>query len=143
MRAHLDAMRARLAPLGRQVYFVDAPTSTAGDGTVVVPEAPYFVLWTSAGDPSQERSVVGETDSHDSLVNLTSVAATPEDVLLVQERAREALCPGARPTALAPGAVLTLFSAEQVRVDRDVVAPPLHRHPAYGVDVYRLISTPA
>ena len=133
MRAELTALRALLEPLGYPVLFVSAPSGTS---------MPYLIVSTSAGSPSEETSIRSEVDHWEAFVQVRAVAQNPESgVLRVQERVREVLCPDSLPLALdVPGrvATLVLFDSRPIDVDRDVTP-----HPAFGVDIYRLVSVPA
>jgi hypothetical protein len=128
----IDAIKALLAPLGYPVYYVDAPDH---------PAMPYVLLWGSSGVPSPEQAIAGPSDLTDSL-GVTTVAATPEAVLIVRARIRTVL-DGARPTVAGSLVWLNLTDSRPTAVDRDVTDPATNRHPAYGVDMYRLVSVPA
>lgn len=136
MIAHVAALKALLAPLGYPVHFTEAPAA---------PTMPYVLLWTSGGSPSLEASIVGETSTHDSSLGVTVVAGTPDGVLIVQERVRATLTPLGVGTLTVPGrlAWLRLMDSRPVAVDPAVTITATGKHPAYGVDMYRLVSTPA
>lgn len=140
MLAHVRAIKALLAPLGYDVYFGDAVKR--GTGGMVVPLTyPYLLLWTSAGLPGVEQAVDDVRLDIDGQVGVTAVATTADGVLIVQNRVRGVLAPGGRAVALTvPGraAWLRLLDSRPVDIDRAITA-----HPAFSVDVYRLISTPA
>lgn len=101
---------------------------------------PYVLLWTGTGRPPVEESVAGSTVFEDDL-GVTAVAALPLGVLSVQERARAALA--SVPADVVAGRRLSLsrYDSRPVQVDRDVTYST--GHPAYGVDMYRLVSVPA
>jgi hypothetical protein len=128
----IDAIKALLAPLGYPVYYVDAPDR---------PTMPYVLLWGSSGVPSSEQAIVGPGDLTD-LLGITTVAATPEAVLIVRSRVRTVL-DDSRPTSAGSLVWLNLADSRPTAVDRDVTDPTTNRHPAYGVDMYRLIAVPA
>lgn len=132
MLAHIAAVKALLAPLGYAVYYVDVPEA---------PTLPYVLLWGTGGTPGPERPLSGPTDLTDRL-GVTCVAGTPEGVLIVAARVRGVL-DGAEPTVTGRRAWLHLWDSRAVQVDRDVTFPGTNRHPAYGVDLYRLTSAPA
>lgn len=137
MKAHIAAITAVLEPLGWPVHFVDATGQTTPG---------YVLLWTGAGAPGTEVAVCGTLTDLDARVGITAVAGTPDGVLDMQAAIRAVLQPAGRPLALAvPGrrAVLRLTDSQDVQVDRDVVYPPANRNPSFGVDLYRLVSTPA
>lgn len=135
MRAEIDAVKALLSP--RTVYFVDVPAT---------PTYPYVLLWTSAGSPSLDQDVTGSFGDTDDMLGVTVAAATPEAALAASASARAALFPGDLPrvlTVTGRSATLTLTDSRPVAVDTDVTLTATGRHPAFAVDVCRLISTPA
>lgn len=144
-RAHWTALKAALEPLGYEVYFTDATTKNLPDGTREVPAPPYLVVWSDSGridSPDLADAHVGT----DARFGLTWVATSPEAALVVGERARNHLTPAGRGDLPGvPGERVWLLHEDTrgVQVDRDVVARDSNRHPAYGVDMFRLISTPA
>lgn len=136
MREHVTALKAALAPLGYPVHFVDV---------VGEPAYPYVLLWTSAGTPSTELPLCDTADIDDT-VGVTGVGLSPEAVLAVLSRVRGVLSPSGRPVPLTvPGraAWTRLRDSRTVQADRDVTVTGTNRHPFYGVDLYRLVSTPA
>lgn len=135
MKAHIDAMRACI-PSGYETFWVDVP------GT---PTYPYVLFWASSGNPGSEVPICGPMDDLEALVGVTVVAANPDAVLYMQGIVRDALSPGGRRTRLdvaGRSASLKLSDSRTVQVDRDVTLPGTNRHPAYGVDMYDLHSTP-
>lgn len=132
MIGEIDAVTALLAGLGHDVYFVDVPET---------PTYPYFVVWSSTGR-LEAPALDGEQTDLDDLLGVTAVAQTAESVLVISELARSVLEDAAPPV---PGRRmhLRLFDSRPVVVDRDVTIPPANRHPAVGVDLYRLTSIPA
>lgn len=133
MRAHIDAIMAMLAPLGHAVYFVDVPD---------LPAMPYILVWSSAGTPGREVPLCDERTDLDTQIGVTSVAATPLGALTLSASVR-ALLDGSEPVTPGRSARLDLADSRPVDVDRQVTIPGSDRHPAYGVDLYRLRSTPA
>lgn len=134
MIAELDAIKAAVTDAGLRVYFADAGLS---------PAYPYVLLWTGSGRPADEVSVARSGDFVDDL-GVTCVAGTPEGVLTVQAAVRDALAPFAAGVATSGRLVwLSLYDSRAVQVDRDVTITSSGKHPAYGVDMYRLTSVPA
>lgn len=137
MIEHVEALRAVLEPLGYPVPFVDASGTT---------EYPYLLVWGAFAVPGDEVALDDAQTDIDEPFGITSVAATPDAVLVVRRRVKEALTPGGRPGRLAVDGRAVWVRHEDARpvdVDRDVTLPHSTRHPAFGVDMYRLVSTPA
>lgn len=137
MLAHIDAIKAALAPLGWPVHFVTVPEA---------PTFPYVLLWSGSGDPAAEVPVCGPMDDLEAVVGVTAVAGTPEGALIVQKAVRAALSPGdARKPLPVSGrsASLARSGGQRVQVDRDVKIPGTDTSPAFAVDLYDLHSTPA
>jgi len=137
MRAHIDALKALLASLGRDVYYGAAPAS---------PALPYLLLWSSSGRPGVEVGIDGVRADIDDQIGLTAVAATPTAVLALQRSARAILSPAGAPLDVEVAgwdSVLTLDDSRPIAVDADVTIASSGAHPAYGVDMYRLRATPA
>jgi hypothetical protein len=135
VKATLAALRAALTAAGLANYFTDAGTS---------PTLPYVLLWTSNGTAPVEDSVATRGD-FEAVLGLTSVAGTPDGVLIVQDAARAALASFAAGSTAVAGHIvwLTLEDSRAVQIDTDVTVTATGKHPAYGVDMYRLTSTPA
>ena len=134
MKAHIDAISA-LVPY--PTYFVDVPSS---------PTYPYVLLWSSAGAPGREFVLAGVNEDIDEPIGVTAVAATPSGVLTMQKAIRAVLNPGGALLGLVvPGraASIRLYDSRPIDVDREVSIPSSNRHPALGVDMYRITSTPA
>lgn len=131
MKAHIDAIKALITPLGYAVHYVDVPTA---------PAFPYVLLWGSGGTRSGEEALCGSSDLTDRL-GVTCVATTPEAALTVLNRVRGAL-DDKHPTVTGRFVTLRLWDSRAVQVDRDVVMPGTNRHPAYAVDIYALTSVP-
>ena len=131
MKAHYAAIETALAAL-YTTYVVDVPDT---------PVLPYFVLWGPAGTLPEESTVAGQLSTDfDTDVYVTAVAGTAEGVLTMQAAARTAL---RSLTVTGHLVALTLTDSRPLMVDRDVILPNTDRHPVYGVDVYRLQSTPS
>jgi hypothetical protein len=131
----VSTIRAALTAAGLSNYFADAGSA---------PTLPYVLVWTGSGAPPIEDSVSPVGDFEASF-GVTSVAGTPDGVLIVQAAARAALASFASGSTAVAGRVvwLTLEDSRAVQVDTDVTVTATGKHPAYGVDAYRLVSTPA
>ena len=131
MKAHYAAIETALTAL-YTTYVVDVP---------VTPTLPYFVLWGPSGTLPEESTVVGQLSTDfDTDVYVTAVAGTAEGAFTMQAAARSALSSLSVAGHLV---AVTLSDSRPLMVDRDVILPNTDRHPVYGVDVYRLQSTPA
>jgi hypothetical protein len=128
MKAHIDAIRALLDPLGYPSYYVTVPAEPT--------TYPYVLVWSSSGTVPVEVPVSGSADLTDT-IGVTLVAENPDSVLIATARVRGVLN-GAHPAVTGRLTWLNLSDSQPVAVDRDV-KPPV----AYGVDTYRLVSTPA
>lgn len=134
MRTHLEAIKARLTDT--------APTFLVW----AVGESRYFVLTSPAWDPSREVPVCGATQSLDTEVRVKAVTGTPEGVLTMLDLVRDELSPGLRSTPLVVAgrsATVKFVRSEFVDVDDSTVITGTDRHPAVGVDTYRIVSEPA
>ena len=133
MKAHIDAIQARLAGGGVVSYFGDVPD---------LPVFPYVLLWSGAGRRRSE-TLCGTRDDLSDTLGVTMVAATAPGALIFSETVR-ALLDDWAPTV--PGRhcdELRSYDSQPVVVDRNITLPDTDRHPAYIVDLYRLSSTPA
>ena len=131
MKAHYAAIETALAAL-YTTYVVDVPDT---------PVLPYFVLWGPSGTLPEESTVVGQLSTDfDTDVYVTAVAGTAEGVFTMQAAARSALSSLSVAGHLV---AVTLSDSRPLMVDRDVILPNTDRHPVYGVDVYRIQSTPS
>lgn len=136
MKAHVAALKAALEVL-YPTHYVDASGATG---------YPYLLLWSSPGTPGVEVALDDAQTDLDETFGITHVAATPEGVLTMTQRVRDVLTPRGRPgrlTVAGHSVWLRLDDSRPIDVDRDVVIPATGRHPAFGVDLYRLTSTPA
>lgn len=130
----LKAVQARLAT----IWPTDITWSTRA--------APYFVLSSPAFDPSDETAVSSTTDVLDAEVRVKAVTGTPEGVFTMLRLARDELSPGLRSSPLeVDGRVVSIrfVRSEFVDVDESTVVTGTDRHPAQGVDTYRIVSHPA
>lgn len=131
MKRHIDAIRA-LVPAAYTSYYVEANP---------LPTPPYVIIWSSAGVLPAEVPVAGSSDLTDT-IGVTCVGQTPEAALIVLAAVRAAL-DGSHPAVTGRATWLTLVGSQPVTIDTDVTIPNTTRHPAYGVDLYTLVSTPA
>lgn len=133
MRTHLNAVKARLD--------ATAPTFIVwAQG-----EARYFVLTAPAHELSDEAAVSSTTDAFDFEVRVKAVTGTPEGVLAMLDLARAELSPGGRSSALTVAgraATIRFVRSEFVDVDDSTTITGTNRHPAVGVDTYRVVSQP-
>lgn len=144
MRAHLRAVAARLEVLGYPVHLYRA-NPLAGEDEGTVPPVPYLVLNGSWG-VGDEIPVCDETETLDTEFRLTATATTAEGAGVVLERARGLLSPRANWTAVPMTDRVVQVKRARAEivptVDMDLRLPGSNRHPGFGVDSYRLHSTP-
>lgn len=132
MKAHIDAVKALLAPWGKPVYYGDVPKATT---------YPYVLLWSSAGRLISDE-VCGTPDDLNDLLGVTTVAAEADAALVAVTKVRGYLM-GKQPSVAGRYVQpLRLADTRPVEVDEQVTHPDTDRHPAYLVDLYRLISEP-
>ena len=128
-----DIIDAILALIPITAYYVEVPEK---------PTYPYALVWSTSGLPTAEQSLVGGDDLSD-LVGVTTVHTTPRNAVKVAgEVVRPALA-GAHPVVAGRLVTLSLFDSRQVEVDEKVTLTDTNRHPAFAVDIYRLVSVPA
>jgi hypothetical protein len=133
VRAHLDAVKALLAPAGMPVHYIEV---------LGAPTYPYVLLWTGSGRWVGAALCAQRIDLDDTL-GVTVVHLTAEGVLSKQAIVR-GLLDDAVPAV--PGRhvdELRQTDSQRIAVDREVVVPPTNTFPKYGVDLYALSSTPA
>jgi hypothetical protein len=131
---HIAAFKAAL----------EADDITTHFGTVPSPVTyPYVLLWSSSGVAPVEDSVAPIGDLEGNL-GVTSVALTGDAILTLQAKARIALAAFASGSTVVAGRIvwLNLFESRPVSIDERVTLTG-GAHPGFGVDVYRLRSTPA
>ena len=135
MKAHIDAIRTLLTPLGYPVHYGSAP-----DGA----QPPYLLVWSPPTGVAGEQAVAPDS-SIDTTFGVTSVAGTPEGVLIMAPRVAATLAPLGIGGLTVTGRVawVLLTESRPVAVDREVTITATNAHPAYGVDLYRLVSAPA
>jgi len=145
VRAHLRALAEHLGQLGYPVHLYRATGSVAADGVEVVPAVPYLVLRGAWDNPDE----VPVSDEHDELgteVRVTATATTAEGAGVVLERVRGLLSPRGSWTVvpMAGRSVQVKRARAEVEpdVDMDLRLPNSNRHPGFGVDSYRLHSSP-
>lgn len=140
MKAHIDALRARITTAtGYVTHYVQAPDT---------PTFPYVLVWGPSWNAGDEPVLCGANEDLNALVGLTAVAGTPDGVLIMHDAIRGALCPAGRMSELTVAGrsawiVLQPGYGQSVQVDREVTIPATGGHPAFGVEMYRLRSTPA
>jgi hypothetical protein len=128
----LDAIRLALVSGGWPTFYVEAPEH---------PDVfPYLVLGSSSGR-MVAPALCADLSDLDDLVRVMAVGLTPESVVVTQEGVRAALH-NTHPAVYGRSVTVRLFGSEPVAVDRDMTVAPTNRHPAYGVDLYRLTSVP-
>lgn len=133
MKAHLQAVRAIVASLGYDVHIGDVPSSAA---------YPYVLLWGSGGRMTSP-TLCGAQDDLNDLFGVTMTATNASAALDMPPMIRTALL-GSQ--LVVPGRFvqpLSLYDSQNVQVDAQVTLPRSNRHPAYVVDLYRVISEPA
>lgn len=136
MKAHIDAVKTLLAPWGMPVHYGDVPDDPSHPTTY-----PYVLLWSSAGRMISDE-VCGTPDDLNDLLGVTTVAATADAALVAVRKVRSYLM-GKRPSVAGRYVQpLRLADSRPVEVDEQVSLPDTNRHPAYLVDLYRLISEP-
>lgn len=136
MIAEVLAAKSALASLSIPVYVSEAPSDAP---------LPRIILWTSAGARSLDTGVVPVGDVIDDQLGVTLAAETAEAVLVLAPQARALLTPTGVGSLTVTGRTVTLehVEARAVQIDRDVTIPNTNRHPAYGVDLFRLVSIPS
>lgn len=133
MRAEVAGVKTLLSPYNHPVYFGDVPGA---------PTYPYVLLWGSGGLMRADE-VDGAQDDLNDILGVTTVAANPDACLIANDRVRSYLL-GKTPTATGRHVQpLRLHDSRPIDLDRDVTLPATNTHPAFAVDLYRLISEPA
>ena len=132
MIAELDAITDALEALGWPVHYVDVPEHPT--------ELPYLVLGSSSGRMFGPALCADLTDLDD-LLRVMVVHHNPQAVVLAHEQVRATLH-NTHPPVEGRAMTVRLLGSEPVAVDRDMTIAPTNRHPAYGVDIYRVTSVP-
>lgn len=134
MRAHLDAIKDALAPLGYKVHLWAAPS--------IDPQ--YLVLSSRSWQAGDEPGLCGVDRALDTEVRVTAVAGTPAGVEVMLRRVRGLLGEDWSALAVAGRVAQVRFErSEFIGVDDSVKITGTDRHPGVGVDSYRLVSEPA
>lgn len=135
MIEYLEAVRLRLAPLGRQTHLIDAV------GTLTYP---YLLLWTSTNAPALEQDLARRRDLS-FLIGVTAVGLNPRAAGDVARLAKNLLGPERFVPLAVEGrsARIRWDGFQTASVDREVTLPDSNRHPAYEVHLYQVESTPA
>ena len=136
MKAHLDAIKAELAPLEYTTHFFAAP----------VVSSQYLIVSSPSWGGPLEAPVAATSGSVDVDVRVKAVTGTPEGVAIMLGRVRALLGPDnewVRLTVAGRSAHVRFVRSEFIDVDRDVTITNTDRHPGVGVDTYRLVSEPA
>lgn len=135
MRAHLDAISTKLAPLGYVTHLFAAPEVTSQ----------YLVLSSAAWGDALEDGLCATSGDLDTEVRVHAVAGTPAGVEVMLRRVRGVLSPARDWTAVTVAgrsAQVRFERSEFITVDIDVTITNTDRHPGVGVDSYRLVSEP-
>ena len=132
--AHLKAIRTKLEPTGYTCDLVFAQSTSSQ----------YLILSSPSWGDAEERSV-STIDSNASMdVRVKAVTGTPDGVATMLANVRAILSPNHSPT-LVPlaGWVLSIrfLRSEFIDVDQSTTNTN-NRHPAQGVDTYRLTAEP-
>ena len=130
MKAHLDAMETKI---GGTVP-VDLWASEPGR----IP--PWIILEAPAWGSDPDVMLCGGMVRMETDVRVKAVAGTTGGVAIILANARAAL-PGVL-TVSGRKASLEWLRSEFVALDTSATIPGTSRHPAYGVDTYRLTSVP-
>lgn len=136
MIEHLQAISARLASLGYATYLVYAPE--------VQPQ--YLVLSGPSWATPDELPLSTTSDDLTTDIRVKAVTGTPEGVGVMLTRIRELLSPRLAETSVPMAGRdfrLRFERSEFLEVDTDLTITGTNRHPAVGVDTYRLVSQPA
>ena len=135
MNEHWAAVEQLLAPLGYSVYRVFA--DQVSDQYVVLSSK----AWDDAEEPAINTDASFATD-----LRLKAVAGTVNGVDIMLARIRGLLWPARQPAVLSvPGrdATVRYLRSEFIDVDQSTTVTGTNRHPAFGVDTYRITSDPA
>lgn len=133
MIAHVAAIKAAVETLGFEVHVAHAVTSSTK----------YVVLSAPGWDASGELPVCGVSDVLDTDLRVKAVTGTATGVMVMLDLIRDLLSPGLAwaPLAVDGRSAATKFTrSEFVGVDPTVTITATNRHPAQGVDTYRLVS---
>lgn len=132
---HLEAVKAQLASLGYTTWLFWADEVSRQ----------YVVLDGRSWDRPAEMPVAQLTDDLDTEFRVKAVAGTTSGAAIMLNRLRALLSPQLGPTQIpmAGRAVTVVFvRGEFIDVDQSTTIASTGRHPAVGVDTYRLVSQP-
>jgi hypothetical protein len=135
MLEHLKAIADYLADLAYTTHLVAAP----------VVSSQYIVLGGRSWATPEDLPLCGVSQALETDWRLTAVAGLPDGVMIMLARLREQLSPGIRWTRIPMTGRLCWVKFERsefVAVDRDLTVTNTNRHPAVGVDTYRIMSEP-
>lgn len=138
MLAELKAIEAIIetAP-GYPTFLIFADPGASGQ---------YVVLQAKGFDSPNEVPVCGPDDTIDAEVRVKATTGTADGVFIMLKALRDQLSPGLRESVLAVSgrhARLVYVRSEFIDIDQDTTITGTSRHPAFGVDTYRLISEPS
>lgn len=134
MRAELEALRLKVATLGRSAFLGAVPAGTT-------PPAAYYLIELASGARPADLPLSDATSAWDLSVRVKSVGVTPDQVITYLDAARALLVPRGRVAPLVVtgrGVTLVFERHEADYIDRDVT-------PArwISLDTYTLSSVPA
>lgn len=132
---HLKVIRSLIEARGFTVHIMSA------DGPITYP---YVLISPGYGRPG-ERPLSERLDSIDHDLQVRSVGGSATSMLGMLGAVRQILSPDKGWRRLdVPGrkAQVKFIRHEMSEQDRDVVITGSKRHPHFGVDVFRLVSTP-
>lgn len=137
MIAELNAVKDRIESLGVTTFI----------GWAYNPPARYVVLEPVTWDGLSEIGLCGPDEALDETFRVKGVAGTTvEGALILLGLVRDELSPGRRWSALTVAgrvAEVKHVRMEMATVDESTTATTKDRHPAFGVDTYRLMSQPS
>lgn len=105
----------------------------------------FFVIGGRGDDDGLEEGLCGPDGSIDTEIRLTAVTGTPTGVDIMLGNARDLLSPGKQWTPLivaGRSAQIKFERSEFIGIDQSVKFTNSDRHPAWGVDSYRVVSDP-
>jgi len=134
VRAELEALRLKVATLGRSAFLGAVPAGTTRP-------AAYYLIELASGARPDDLPLSDATSAWDLAVRVKSVGVTPEQVINYLDDARDLLVPRGRVAQLVVtgrGVTLVFERHEADYIDRDVTP-----HKAISLDTYSLSSVPA
>lgn len=140
MIGHLDAVKARIAPL-RSTGTFSVHVGYAGSKAQTLP---YFVLGGRGWASPDDAPLCGATEDLDTEIRVKAVGANADSVLTVLKTVRADLSPGLASSVLVVAgrrARIKFVRSEFVDADTSVTLTD-GTHPTQGVDTYRLTSQP-